>query len=61
LDSGNFLTIPAACLHLATEIQDIGLVWQAKWDRGDGPLLGENLIQAMVGSSLMPGPTIGPF
>ncbi|MEO3810799.1 hypothetical protein ABGB17_17510 [Sphaerisporangium sp. B11E5] len=39
----------ATCLRLAAEVQDIGLVWQAKWERGDDPLLGHVLSQSLVG------------
>jgi hypothetical protein len=39
----------AAGLRLAADIQDIGLVWQAKWDRGDDPMLGHVLCQSLVG------------
>jgi hypothetical protein len=39
----------SACLRLAADVQDIGLIWQAKWDRGDDPLLGHVLTQSLVG------------
>ncbi|WP_344284537.1 hypothetical protein [Actinomadura napierensis] len=42
-----------ACLRLAAEIQDIGLVWQAKWDHGEDPLLGDVLGQSLVGQDDM--------
>ncbi|MEU8797526.1 hypothetical protein [Spirillospora sp. NPDC048819] len=38
-----------ACLRLAAEIQDIGLVWQTKWDQGEDPLLGNVLTQSLIG------------
>lgn len=39
----------SACLRLAAEIQDIGLVWQAKWEQGEDPLLGPILVQSLLG------------
>ncbi|MGI8330390.1 hypothetical protein ACRYCC_10535 [Actinomadura scrupuli] len=45
VQSGRF---HATCSRLAADIQDIGLIWQAKWDRGDDPLLRHILTQSLV-------------
>jgi hypothetical protein len=37
------------CLRLAAEIQEIGLVWQTKWNHGEDPMLGDVLTQSLIG------------
>jgi hypothetical protein len=40
-----------ACRRIAAEVQEIGLAWQEKWENGEDRMLGEILIQSLVGRS----------
>jgi hypothetical protein len=40
-----------ACRRIAAEVQEVGLTWQAKWENGEDLILGNILIQSLVGRS----------